>query len=80
MPRRVDEFKQPQLAPTASDLGEEAYHANIQDRPGKDATHLGDQAGTVPEWQSPEARNAPPGQERKDAQEVKLGKDWKIPT
>lgn len=78
MPRRVDDFKQPKLAPTAADLGEEAYRANLADEPGRDNTHLGDQAGTVPQWKRPEPRNSPPGQHRKDAQEIKIGQDWKI--
>ncbi|MFZ5826002.1 MAG: hypothetical protein ACOY94_17030 [Bacillota bacterium] len=77
MPRRVDDSYQPKIALTASDLGEEAYRANLKDKPGRDNTHRGDQAGTVPIWQSPEARNAPPGQHRKDAQEVKMGRDPK---
>ncbi len=77
MPRRVDDFKQPERAATAGDLGREAYEANKHDRPGTDDTHRGDQAGTAPIWQSPEAENAPPGQHRKDAQEVKMGQDPK---
>lgn len=78
MPRRVDDVKQPKLAPTAADLGEEAYRANLADQEGPDATRLGDQAGTVPSWKAPEPRNAPPGQRRKDAQEIKLGEDIKL--
>lgn len=78
MPRRVDDFHQPKLAKTAADLGEEAYRANLADKPGRDDTHRGDQAGTVPEWKRPEPRNSPPGQHRKDAQEIKIGQDWKI--
>lgn len=78
MPRRVDDQYQPKLAPTAADLGEEAYRANLEDHPGKDRTHRGDQAGTVPQWKQPQPHNAPPGQERKDAQEIKIGQDWKI--
>lgn len=77
MPRRVDDFKQPELAPTAGDLGREAYQAYKDDTPGRDNTHLGDQAGTVAAWEAPEAENAPPGQRRKDAQEVKIGQDVK---
>lgn len=79
MPRRVDDFHQPQLAPTASDLGEEAYQANLKHHhAATDSTTVGDRAGVVPEWQSPEARNSPPGQQRKDAQEIKIGRDIKV--
>jgi|GEM_PF-1553845 len=78
MPRRVDDFRQPELAPTAADLGKEAYEANLADRPGEDATHLGDTAGIVPQWKQPQAHNSPPGQQRKDAQEIKIGQDIKI--
>lgn len=77
MPRRIDDFKQPGLAPSAGDLGREAYEANKADQPGQDHTHLGDQAGLVSAWEAPEAENAPPGQRRKDAQEVKMGEDPK---
>lgn len=77
MPRRVDDFEQPQLAPTAGDLGREAYEANKDDNPGRDHTNRGDQAGTVATWEAPEAENAPPGQRTKDAQEVKIGQDPK---
>ncbi|HLN65073.1 MAG TPA: hypothetical protein VK464_26430 [Symbiobacteriaceae bacterium] len=78
MPRRVEHYQQPKLAPTAGDLGEEAYQANLSDTAGQDDTHRGDQAGTVPQWKQPQPHNAPPGQHRKDAQEIKLGQDWKI--
>lgn len=78
MPRRVDDFKQPKLGHTAADLGEEAYRANLADQPGTDDTRQGDTAGVVPTWKRPEARNSPPGQHRKDAQEIKIGHDWKI--
>lgn len=78
MPRRVDDEHQPKLAKTAADLGEEAYRANLRDNPGRDATHRGDTAGTVPQWKRAEAHGTPPGQQTKDAQEIKIGKDWKI--
>lgn len=74
MPRRVFDETQGKLAPTAADLGEEAYRANL------DATRPephGTEAGTVPSWKAPEARNTPPGQHREDAQEVKIGYDLK---
>lgn len=75
MPRRVfDPPPQGQLAPTAADLGEEAYRANLD---AQKPEHHGTTAGTNPEWLAPEARNAPPGQHREDAQEVKLGQDFK---
>lgn len=74
--KRLDDAYQPKLGLTAADLGEEAYRANLADHPGEDPPHGGD-AGTVPIWQSPEARNAPPGQHREDAQEIKLGEDVK---
>lgn len=77
MPRRVDDFEQPQLAPSAGDLGREAYQANKDDKPGRDNTHRGDQAGTVSSWEAPEAENSPPGQSRKEAQQLKLGQDIK---
>jgi hypothetical protein len=79
MPRRVfDDTLQPQLAASAGDLGREAYEANTADKPGADDSHRGDQAGTSPIWRAPEPRNAPPGQHRKDAAEVKLGEDPKF--
>ncbi|HWI61662.1 MAG TPA: hypothetical protein VNT75_07490 [Symbiobacteriaceae bacterium] len=79
MPRRIEHYRQPKLAPTAGDLGEEAYLANLSDEPGRDETHEGDQAGVWPQWRAPEARNSPPGQFRnKDRQEIRLGQDWKI--
>jgi len=74
MPRRVFDETQGKLAPTAADLGEEAYQANLRDH--GPASH-GETAGTVPTWQHPEAENAPPGQSREDAQEVKIGQDFK---
>ncbi|MGE5674147.1 MAG: hypothetical protein ACM3XM_09685 [Mycobacterium leprae] len=76
MPRRVDDIRQPERAPTAGDLGMEAYQANLDDTPGKDPT-IGDTAGSVPPWKAPQAHNAPPGQHRKDAAEIKLGRDVK---
>lgn len=75
MPKRVDDFRQPTQAPTAADLGQEAYQASLSDRPGEHAPALGDQAGTVPQWKRPEPRNAPPGQQQKDTQAIKLGRD-----
>lgn len=74
MPRRVFDETQRKLAPTAADLGEEAYRAN---RDAEQPEAHGTPAGTVPYWKAPGARNAPPGQEREDAQEVKLGHDIK---
>ncbi len=78
MPRRIDDFRRPQLAPSAADLGMEAYQANRRDTPGEDPAQPEEERGVVPEWQSPEARVTPPGQRRHGAQEIKLGKDWKI--
>jgi hypothetical protein len=79
MPRRIEHYKQPQLAPTAGDLGEEAYEANIAHHdPSHDATNLGDTAGVVPQWKQPQAHNSPPGQSRKDAQEIRIGQDIKV--
>ncbi|HYG59929.1 MAG TPA: hypothetical protein VD902_17830 [Symbiobacteriaceae bacterium] len=78
MPRRVDDEHQPKLAHTAADLGEEAYRANLADRPGRDAIQ-GETAGTVPQWKRPEPENSPPGQYRnKSAQEIQIGHDLKI--
>lgn len=73
MPRRVDDEYQPKLAPTAADLGEEAYQANLA---APDHTH-DETAGTVPVWKRPEARNAPPGQHRSDTAQVRIGEDVK---
>jgi hypothetical protein len=78
MPRRTDDFRQPKLAPTAADLGEEAYRANLADEPGPDQDSQQQTAGVVPQWKRPEPRNSPPGQYRENAQEVKIGQDWKI--
>jgi hypothetical protein len=78
MPKRLHDQHQPQLGATASDLGEEAYQANLRDKPGPDNTASGHQAGVWPQWRAPEPRNSPPGQHRKDAQEIKIGEDWKI--
>jgi len=76
MPRRVDDDYQPKLAPTAADLGEEAYRANLNDHPGPDSA-TADTAGTVPIWKAPEAENAPPGQHRKGTFPVHIGQDVK---
>lgn len=76
MAKRVDDFKQPKLAPTAADLGEEAYRANLADGAGADITN-GPNRGAVPQWKRPEPKNAPPGQERSGGPEVKLGQDIK---
>ncbi|HWI51185.1 MAG TPA: hypothetical protein VNT01_03460 [Symbiobacteriaceae bacterium] len=79
MPRRVEHYRQPKLAPTAGDLGAEAYQANIADEPGPDDPGTGETAGVWPQWKAPEARNSPPGQHRNpDRQEVRIGQDWKI--
>jgi hypothetical protein len=80
MPRRVEHHAQPQIAPTAGDLGLEAYNANLRHHePGFDSpTYDGETAGTVPVWKHPEPENAPPGQHRQDAQEVKMGLDLPV--
>lgn len=79
MPRKVEHYRQPKLGLTAGDLGMEAYQANLADEPGRDDSHLAGQAGIVPSWKRPEARNSPPGQYRNhDRQEIQMGQDWKI--
>lgn len=78
MAKRVDDLKQPKLAPTAGDLGEEAYRANLADNSA--AERHGEPAGTMPQWKRPEPRNAPPGQERSGGPEVRLGQDMKSNT
>lgn len=76
MPRRVNDFKQPRLAPSAAELGEEAYRANLQDQDGP-GEWGNETAGTVPVWKHPEPRNAPPGQHRSGGPVIKLGQDPK---
>lgn len=78
MPRRIDDFHRPSLAPSAADLGMEAYQANLADEKGPDQNSQAQTAGVVPQWKRPEARNSPPGQYRENAQEIKLGQDWKV--
>lgn len=78
MPRRIEHYQQPKLGMTAADLGEEAYRANLADEDGPDQNSHAETAGVVPQWKRPEARNSPPGQYRENAQEVKIGQDWKI--
>lgn len=80
MPRKVEHHSQPQIAPSAGDLGTEAYYANLRHQtPGYDSpTFDGPTAGTVPTWRHPEASNPPPGQHGMDAQEVKIGLDLPV--
>lgn len=75
MPRPLNDLNQPQRAPSAGDLGREAYEANRHDPSGLDPTGRGERAGTTPIWQSPEPENAPPGQNRKKGGEVRMGRE-----
>jgi hypothetical protein len=75
MPRRIRHHAQPQIAPSAGDLGREAYQANLADQPGPDLSADGDQAGTVPVWRHAEPKNTQHGEHRNDAQARKLGQD-----
>jgi len=60
-------MNQPERAPSAGDLGREAYEAARRDASGKDPTRRDDRVGTSPIWQSPEVEKAPPGQHRNEA-------------
>ncbi|MEW8977215.1 MAG: hypothetical protein AB2385_02325 [Symbiobacterium sp.] len=73
MPRPLHDLKQPQLGPTAGDLGQSAYEANLRDSPGPDESPRYE--ATVRPWEAPEPRNPPPGQKRKDGPELRLGQE-----
>lgn len=75
---RLDDFiRQPQAAPSAADLGMEAYHANRQDPPGRDPAPDRPPAGVREQWNTPEAK-IPPGKERRrDAPQIHIGEDVK---
>ena len=71
MPRRVDDFNQPKQAPTAADLGQEAYQANL-----KGVADLPDEGrGIVPIWRRPEPHNPPPGQHDKGRPTITIGEN-----
>lgn len=67
MPRPLDNMaKQPSLAPSAADLGSEAYEMNKRDSSGHDVGRYGEKGGVVPSWRHAEAKNAPSGQEHRE--------------
>ena len=74
MPRRVDDFKQPKRAPTAGDLGQEAYEANLK---GGTADLSAEGRGSVPIWRRPEPHNPPPGQHDRGHPTITMGQDPK---
>jgi len=58
MTRRVDDRHRPEIAPTAGDLGEEAYLANLYDEEGVDEVDpLALRTGTTPAWKRPRVKN-----------------------
>ncbi|OTA40784.1 MAG: hypothetical protein A6D92_13295 [Symbiobacterium thermophilum] len=75
MPRPLHDLRQPQIGPTAGDLGQSAFAANLRDVDGPDA---GPQIeATVRPWEAPEPRNPPPGQRRPGGPALRLGADVK---
>jgi len=73
MPRPLHALRQPQLGPTAGDLGRSAYEANLADSPGPaDGPRY---EATVRPWEAPEPLNPPPGQRRKDGPTLQLGRE-----
>lgn len=73
MPRPLHDLKQPQIGPTAGDLGQEAYEANLTDSPGP--SEYVAPTGTVRSWEAPEPRNSPPGQKRQGGPAVRMGRE-----
>lgn len=75
---RLDDFtRQPQIAPSAADLGMEAYEANRKDPPGRDPAPEHPPAGVQQQWNTPEAEIPPKRNEYRRAQEIRVGKDVK---
>lgn len=75
---RLDDFiKQPQRAPSAGDLGMEAYLANLSDPDGLDPAPAQPPAGVQQQWDTPEAEIPPKKRQVRPAQEVQIGQDVK---
>lgn len=75
---RLDDFiKQPQLAPSAAELGMEAYRANLADPVGYDPAPKDPPAGVQQQWNTPEAEIPPKAKQVRPAQEIQIGHDVK---
>ena len=78
MPRRLDDRKQPEIAPTAGDLGLEAYRANLADHDGvQNLEDLPEANDAVPAWKQPKIkRRRDPGTETGE-ETLRLGDDYR---
>ena len=75
MPRPLHDLKQPQIGPSAGDLGQSAYEASLRDDAWPQAEPQ-DEA-TVRPWEAPEPLNPPPGQKRRNGPAPMRGSDVK---
>jgi len=72
MPRPLHDLKQPQIGPTAGDLGQSAYEAGRRADRGAGAPGA---KNTVRAWEAPEPRNMSPGQKRGDGPALQMGRE-----
>ncbi len=73
MPRPLHDLKQPQIGPSAGDLGRSAYAASVQNSARPEAGPQG--RTTVRPWEAPEPLNPPPGQKRRPNPALGLGSE-----
>lgn len=76
--RRLDDCEQPEIAPTAGDLGLEAYRANLADHDGvQNLRELPEAGDVVPVWKQPKVKRRRDPETETGEETLRLGDDYR---